>query len=127
MLKTEEKYYIADHGIREAISGSNMKVIESILENIVYIELLRRGYKVYIGKIEDYEVDFVANKGKEVSYYQVSYLMEQISTREREFRVYKLIKDNFPKYVVSMDKVDFSQDGIVHMNIDDFLNDERLH
>jgi predicted AAA+ superfamily ATPase len=65
--------------------------------------------------------------GKEVSYYQVSYLMEQISTREREFRVYKLIKDNFPKYVVSMDKVDFSQDGIVHMNIDDFLNDERLH
>ncbi|MDP2425413.1 MAG: DUF4143 domain-containing protein [bacterium] len=127
ILKTEEKYYIADHGIREAISGSNMKVIESILENIVYIELLRRGYKVYIGKIEDYEVDFVANKGKEVSYYQVSYLMEQISTREREFRVYKLIKDNFPKYVVSMDKVDFSQDGIVHMNIDDFLNDERLH
>jgi predicted AAA+ superfamily ATPase len=60
ILKTEEKYYIADHGIREAISGSNMKVIESILENIVYIELLRRGYKVYIGKIEDYEVDFVA-------------------------------------------------------------------
>lgn len=125
ILKTEEKYYIADHGIREAISGSNMKVIESILENIVYIELLRRGYKVYIGKIHDYEVDFVAYKGKEVSYYQVSYLMELESTRDREFGVYKLIKDNFPKYVISMDKVDFSQDGIVHMNIEDFLNNEK--
>lgn len=125
ILKTEEKYYIADHGIREAVSGNNMKVIESILENIVYIELLRRGNKVYIGKIGDYEIDFVAIKGREVSYYQVSYIMEKESTREREFGVYKLIKDNFPKYVISMDKVDFSQEGIIHMNIEDFLRNDK--
>jgi len=122
ILKTEEKYYIADHGIREAISGNNLKVIESILENIVYIELLRRGNKVYIGKIDEYEIDFVAYKGKEVSYYQVSYLMEKESTRDREFGVYKLIKDNYPKYVISMDQIDFSQEGIIHLNIKDFLN-----
>ncbi|MCK7486779.1 MAG: ATP-binding protein [Bacillus subtilis] len=121
ILKTEEKYYISDHGIREAISGNNMAVIESVLENIVYIELLRRGYKVYIGKIDVYEVDFVAYKGKEVCYYQVTYLMELESTRDREFGVYKLINDNFPKYVISMDQVDFSRDGIIHMHIEDFL------
>jgi len=123
VLKTEEKYYIADHGIREAISGNNTKVIESILENIVYIELLRRGYKVYVGKIEDYEIDFVASKGSEVNYYQVSYLMESESTRNREFGVYQRIKDNYPKFVISMDKVNFSQDGIIHLNIEDFLMD----
>jgi uncharacterized protein len=121
ILKTEEKYYIPDHGIREAISGNNMVVIESVLENIVYIELLRRGYKVYIGKIDVYEVDFVAYKGKEVCYYQVTYLMELESTRDREFGVYKLINDNFPKYVISMDQVDFSRDGIIHIHIEDFL------
>ncbi len=121
ILKTEEKYYISDHGIREAISGNNMAVIESVLENIVYIELLRRGYKVYIGKVDIYEVDFVAYKGKEVCYYQVTYIMELESTRDREFGVYKLINDNFPKYVISMDQVDFSRDGIVHMHIEDFL------
>jgi hypothetical protein len=122
VLKTEEKYYIADHGIREAVSGNNMKVIESILENIVYIELLRRGYKVYVGKIDEYEIDFVAYKGKAVNYYQVAYLLESELTREREFGVYKHIQDNYPKFVISMDKVDFSQDGIIHMNIEDFLN-----
>jgi len=121
VLKTEEKYYIADQGIREAVSGNNMKVIESILENIVYIELLRRGYQVFIGKVGDYEVDFVAIKGKETSYYQVSYLMETESTRQREFGVYKFIQDNYPKFVLSMDHVDFSQEGITHQNIEDFL------
>ncbi len=121
ILKTEEKYYISDHGIREAISGNNMAVIESVLENIVYIELLRRGYRVYIGKVGVYEVDFVAYKGKEVRYYQVTYLMERESTRDREFGVYKMINDNFPKYVISMDRVDFSRDGIVHRHIEDFL------
>lgn len=121
ILKTEEKYYIADHGIREAIIGNNTKSIELILENIVYIELIRRGYKVFIGKVGDKEVDFVAFKNNNPTYFQVSYLMETKDTRDREFGVYKLIKDNFPKYVISMDKVDFSQDGIKHENIIDFL------
>lgn len=121
VLKTEEKYYIADQGIREAVSGNNMKVIESILENIVYIELLRRGYQVFVGKVNEYEVDFVAKKGKEIIYYQVSYLLETEATRQREFGVFKLITDNYPKFVLSMDQIDFSQDGIIHQNIEQFL------
>ncbi|MGE4572551.1 MAG: ATP-binding protein [Candidatus Izemoplasmatales bacterium] len=126
VLKTEEKYYIADHGIREAIVGNNEKVIEMILENIVYVELLRRGYTVYIGKVNDKEVDFVAKKGKNIKYYQVSYLLETEKTRHREFRVYEHIKDNFDKYVLSMDKIDFSQNGIIHKNIEDFLLEDDI-
>jgi hypothetical protein len=121
VLKTEEKYYIADHGIREAIVGNNEKVIEMILKNIVYVELLRRGYTVYIGKVNEQEIDFVAKKGKDIKYYQVSYLLETEKTRNREFGVYDHIKDNFDKYVLSMDKIDFSQNGIIHKNIEDFL------
>jgi hypothetical protein len=121
VLKTEEKYYIADHGIREAIVGNNEKVIEMILENMVYVELLRRGYTVYIGKVNDKEIDFVAKNGKNIKYYQVSYLLETDKTRNREFGVYEHIKDNFEKYVLSMDKIDFSQNGIIHKNIEDFL------
>jgi hypothetical protein len=121
VLKTEEKYYIADHGIREAIVGNNEKVIEMILENMVYVELLRRGYTVYIGKVNDKEIDFVAKKGKNIKYYQVSYLLENEKTRNREFAVYEHIKDNFDKFVLSMDKIDFSQNGIIHKNIEDFL------
>ena len=121
VLKTEEKYYIADHGIREAIVGNNEKVIEMILENMVYVELLRRGYTVYIGKVNEQEIDFVAKKGKNIKYFQVSYLLETENTRNREFGVYEHIKDNFDKYVLSMDKIDFSQSGIIHKNIEDFL------
>lgn len=121
LLKTEEKYYIADHGIREAIAGKNMQVIELVLENIVYVELLRRGYKVTVGKAGDLEIDFVATKGQEVKYFQVSYLMESDQTRLREFGVYRLIQDNFPKYVLSMDRINFSQDGVIHQNIEEFL------
>lgn len=121
VLKTEEKYYIVDHGIREAIVGKNENIIEMILENMVYVELLRRGYTVYIGKVNEQEIDFVAKKGKNIRYYQVSYLLETEKTRNREFGVYEHIKDNFDKYVLSMDKIDFSQNGIIHKNIEDFL------
>lgn len=121
ILKTEEKYFIADHGIREAIIGSNMSRIELILENIVFIELKRRDYDVYVGKVSDKEVDFVAIKDNKPSYYQVSYLMENEETRNREFASIKDIKDNYPKYILTMDKVDFSKDGIIHLNIEDFL------
>ena len=124
ILKTEEKYYIADHGIREAIVGNNIAAIDRILENIVFIELLRRGYKVNIGKVDKLEIDFVAQKGSIRKYYQIAYIMESEATRNREFGVYRLIEDNFPKYVISMDKVDFSQEGIIHRNIEDFLLDE---
>lgn len=121
ILKTEEKYFIVDHGIREAIIGSNTKRVELILENIVFIELLRRGYKVNIGKVLDKEIDFVVTKNNQISYYQVSYLMPNEETREREFGVYRSVADNYPKYVLSMDKINFSQEGITHINIENFL------
>ncbi|MBS9783696.1 MAG: ATP-binding protein [Pasteurella sp.] len=120
-LKIDEKYYLTDHGFRQSKGYSNIKDIEKTLENIVYIELISRGYQVEIGKVGAKEIDFIARKDKEIIYYQVSYLMETEQTREREFGVYKNISDNYPKYVLSMDKVDFSQDGIIHQNIIDFL------
>ena len=121
LLKVDEKYYFTDHGFRQSMGFSNVKDIEKTLENIVYIELLSRGYDVKIGKVKDREIDFVAKRGEIISYFQISYLMENEKTREREFGVYDLIKDNYPKYVLSMDKFDFSQKGIVHKNIIDFL------
>lgn len=121
LLKVDEKYYLTDHGFRQSMGFSNVKDIEKTLENIVYIELLSRGYHVKIGKVKDREIDFVAKKGEDVSYFQIAYLMENEKTREREFGAYDLVTDNYPKYVLSMDKLDFSQRGIVHKNIIDFL------
>lgn len=121
ILKVDEKYYLTDHGFRQSVGFSNVKDIEKTLENIVYIELLSRGYSVKIGKVKDREIDFVAKKGEDISYFQIAYLMENEETRDREFGVYDFIKDNYPKYVLSMDKLDFSQRGIVHKNIIDFL------
>lgn len=121
LLKVDEKYYLTDHGFRQSVGFSNVKDIEKTLENIVYIELLSRGYSVKIGKVKDREIDFVAKKGEDVSYFQIAYLMENEKTREREFGAYDLVTDNYPKYVLSMDKLDFSQRGIVHKNIIDFL------
>lgn len=121
VFKTEEKYYIADHGLKEAIVGDNMNSIELILENIVYTELIRRGYKVHIGKVGELEIDFIAIKNNVPTYYQVSYIMETEKTRNREFDVNNQVKDNYSKFVLSMDKVDFSRNGIIHKNIIDFL------
>lgn len=121
LLKVDEKYYLTDHGFRQSMGFSNVKDIEKTLENIVYIELLSRGYNVKIGKVKDREIDFVAKKGEDVSYFQIAYLMENEKTREREFGAYDLVTDNYPKYVLSMDKLDFSQRGIVNKNIIDFL------
>lgn len=121
ILSTNEKYYLADHGIREAVFGGNMRDINLILENIVYMELLRRGYKVTVGKTGDKEIDFVCDQRGEKLYVQVAYLLADESTVQREFGVYASIRDNFPKYVVTMDELDMSRNGIRHRNIRDFL------
>lgn len=121
VLATNEKYYIADHGIREAVFGGNMRDINLILENIVFMELLRRGYTVTVGRSGVKEVDFIAVKRDQRLYVQVSYLLASEETIQREFGVYDSIRDNFPKYVVSMDEFDFSRNGIKHRNIKDFL------
>ena len=121
ILATNEKYYMADHGLREAVFGGNMKDINLILENIIYMELLRRGYSVTVGKAGDKEIDFVCQKQNQKLYVQVCYLLASEETINREFGVYTSIPDNFPKYVVSMDEIDFSQEGIKHCRIRDFL------
>ena len=121
ILNVNEKYYIADHGIREAIMENNQKDINQILENIVYFEMLRRGYNVKIGKVDNLEVDFVCKKNDETIYIQVSYLLASEDTKEREFSVLENIKDNYPKYVLSMDEFDMSRNGIKHVNLIEFL------
>ena len=125
ILATSEKYYIADHGIREAVFGGNMRDINLVLENIVFLELLRRGYTVTVGKAGEKEVDFVCDKRGETLYVQVTYLLASEETVAREFGAYDGIRDNFPKYVVSMDELDLSRNGIKHRNIRDFLLAER--
>jgi len=121
LLAVNEKYYIADHGIREAVFGSNTKDLGLILENIVYMELLRRGYKVTVGKTNSKEIDFICEKKSEKLYIQVCYLLASEETIEREFGVYKSIQDNYPKYVISLDEFNMSRDGVKHQNIRDFL------
>lgn len=121
ILSSNEKYYIADHGIREAVFGGNMRDINLILENVVYMEALRRGYNVNVGKVGDKEIDFVCHKQAEKLYIQVTYLLASDDTIQREFGVYDYVRDNFPKYVLSLDEYDMSRNGIKHYNIRDFL------
>ena len=125
ILSTNEKYYIADHGICEAVFGGNIRDINLILENIVYLELLRRGYKVTVGKTGEKEIDFVCDKHGEKLYVQVTYLLASEDTIKREFGAYDTIRDNFPKYVVSLEEFDMSRNGIKHQNIRDFLLAEK--
>lgn len=126
ILASSEKYYIADHGVREAVFGGNMRDINLILENIVFMELLRRGYNVTVGKTGNLEIDFIAEKHGEKIYVQVCYLLASQETIKREFGVYDNVNDNFPKYVVSLDEFDMSRNGIKHCNIRNFLTKETF-
>lgn len=121
ILKLLEKYYVTDHGFNQVYNGRNITNISRTIENIVYIELLRNGYEVNIGQSNDFEIDFIAKKDKQIVYIQVSYLLYSEETVEREFRSLLKVKDNYPKYVISMDHLDFSRDGIIHQNLLDFL------
>lgn len=122
VLKTLNKFYASDLGVRK-IKTNNKDINYSIcLENIVYNELLSKGYEVYIGKTKKGEVDFIASKDKEFKYIQVSYyLKNNEETMKREFGAFDEINDNNEKYVLSLDKENLSQNGIRHMNIIDFL------
>ncbi len=124
-LTSNDKYYIVDHGLRLPLVNNPLIDINLILENIVCMECLSRGYQVYVGKVEGKEIDFVLYKGEEVQYIQVAYLLANQATIDREFGVYNFVQDNFRKYVVSMDPVDFSQNGIIHKNIEEFLEMEE--
>lgn len=121
-LKTLEKYYIVDIGIRNRLTGLRDTDYGHVLENIVYLELLRRGYEVTIGKIGSLEVDFVASKTNEKIYYQVSATIMDDKTRERELRPLESISDNYPKYILTMDQTVFNDySGIRVKNMIDFL------
>lgn len=122
VLKTNEKYFVNDLGFR-SLYYNNEKDIGQALENIVYLELRRRGYEIQVGKFEEKEVDFVIQKGSSKSYIQVAYYLAEEATIEREFSVLRNIEDNYPKLVLSMDRVNQSMDGIEHRNIIDFLLD----
>ena len=121
MLSINEKYYLADHGIRQALFCDNERQIETTLENIVLMEILRHGYQVSVGKIGEREIDFVCTRRDRKFYVQVSYLLFSQETIQREFTALESIPDNYPKYVLSLDEVDLGRNGILHRNIRDFL------
>lgn len=120
-LKINEKYYVVDQGLRRAIGFNNANAIDQVLEGIVYMELRRRGYDVHVGKVDDKEIDFIARRGDAVSYYQVTYLIGSQQTAEREFGAFAGIRDNWPKYVLSMDEFPQTRDGIQGINIIEWL------
>lgn len=124
LLTSTEKYYAVDLGLRNCVKASNEIDYNKLYENIIYLELLARGYDVKVGKTDDYEVDFVAYKGSNTIYIQVAYLLASPETVKREFGNLEKIKDNYPKYVISGDLPDFSQSGITHYNIIKFLLDK---
>jgi len=121
VLKTLNKYYMTDLGIAQ-IKNNNFEINKCFaIENIVYNELLERGYEVYIGKTKNGEIDFIANKTNEKIYVQVAYSLEQDKVKEREFGAFAGIEDDVPQYILSLDKEDLSKNGIIHKNIIDWL------
>lgn len=123
-LKSLEKYYVVDIGLRSLLLGERTRDLGHILENIVYLELKRRGYRVNIGKVGDLEVDFIAEKDGQKCYYQVAATIADPSTYDREFAPLKKIADNYPKYVLTLDEFPMGEDGINQVNIIDFLLEE---
>lgn len=126
ILGTDEKYYLTDHGFHHALVDDNRRWLGRILENIVYIELLRRGYSVKVGKINKKEIDFVCKRDNNRIYVQVAYLLANDEVIEREFSPLLSVPDKFNAYVISFDEQDLSRDGIIHKNIVDFLLDDKI-
>ncbi|MDD4604424.1 MAG: ATP-binding protein [Bacteroidales bacterium] len=127
ILKTQEKFYASDVSLIYATMGYRDRMISGIFENIVFLELKRRGYQVYIGKLDNKEIDFIAEKQGDKVYLQVTYKLEGDQIIEREFSPLLAVEDQYPKYVVTMD--DFWKDtidGVKHLYITDFLLSDNL-
>ena len=122
ILKTQEKFFVSDLSLVYATMGYRDRMIAGMLENIVFLELKRRGYQVYIGKLDTKEIDFIAEKKGERIYVQVAYKLESEATVSREFEPLLAIPDHYPKYVITMDEV-FKDNinGVQHLHIQDFL------
>lgn len=125
-LLISDKYYLVDSGFYFIFNGSTQRNWGQLLENIVFLELIRQGYSITIGKIQDLGVDFVCRKANQIKYIQVSQSILDENTRKREFKSLEKISDSYPKYVISMDSFDFSDNGIIHLNIIDFLKSENF-
>ena len=125
ILTGKYKYYLTDLGFTNILSEDKKEQIGAYLENIVYNELIARGYSVFIGNTENGEIDFVATKFQEKVYFQVTYLLSDDAVIAREFGAFSKIEDNYPKYVLSMDQFDFSQKGIIHKNIVKWLLEDN--
>lgn len=120
ILAFEEKTYVCDLGFFHIKKNRVKDEYNYIVETLCYNELISRGYQVYVGKTYKGEIDFIATKGDEKIYVQAAYILANESVVEREFGAYKNVQDNYPKYVVSMDKITSSRDGIKHINLIDF-------
>ena len=125
ILNHLEKYYVVDLGFRESILKKDLDIGQS-LENIVYFELLRRGYEVNIGKYNTKEIDFICRKGSEKIYIQVTYILANEEIHKREFDPLLKVNDNYPKYVLSLDDFDMSYMGVKHLNIINFLTGNEI-
>ena len=124
ILKTQEKYYLADISLKYALFGYNRNMLDAVMENIVYLELKRRGYDVYVGKLGTKEIDFVAILRDEKIYVQVCVQLPENS--DRETSNLKDIQDNYPKYVVTLNDLDVGNDeGIKIVHLQDFLLQDR--
>ena len=121
ILNGKYKYYLTDLGLGQVKNIGKRQQLGAYLENIIYNELISRGYDVKIGNLEKAEIDFIATRFKEKIYIQVAYILTDDTVIDREFGAYKGIEDNYPKYVLTMDKHDFSQEGIIHKNVIDWL------
>ena len=121
ILSRKDKYYLTDLGLGQILNVNKKTQFGAYLENIVYNELIYRGYTVSVGNNNGKEIDFIVTKHKNREYYQVTYTLSNKDTEEREFGAYNHIQDNYPKYVISTDKLDYSQNGIIHKNIIDWL------
>ncbi len=124
ILSRKDKYYLTDLGLGQILNTNKKTQYGAYLENIVYNELIVRGYNVSIGNNNGKEIDFVATKHNQKEYYQVTFTLAEKTCEEREFGAYESIKDNYLKYVISTDKLDYSQNGIIHKNIIDWLLEE---
>ena len=125
VLKTLNKFYATDFGVKKIKTNSKEVNYAHVLENVVYNELVNEGYDVYIGKMKSSEIDFIAFDGKGLKYIQVCYSLKDENTLKREIEVLEEIDDSYPKYIILIDKEDYGRGGIKHLNIFDFLmNDD---
>ena len=123
VLTRSDKYYLTDLGLAKINNTGFKTEMGALIENVVYNELINRGHDVYVGKTQNSEIDFIVMDGVNRTYYQVAYLLADEKVIQREFGAYESVTDSFPKFVISMDKPDFSRDGIKHLNIINFLLD----